>query len=197
MQTLRNFLVGGPSTNISRQRKALEHYVNNEYAPIIDVGISDDIRADVEKNEYTKFNSQFNTLVNNSVAIFVKGKYEISTNTDTGEEEVNYEFSVYNGSKGSTGDKGEQGDKGVKGDTGIAIYNTDVNDLIYNSLEAGELSSDELSQLILSAAQGVILGNKLEELEEVYLNSQAEYDALLADGKIKDNVKYMIFEEGE
>jgi hypothetical protein len=64
-------------------------------------------------------------------------------------------------------------------------------------LEAGELSSDELSQLILSAAQGVILGNKLEELEEVYLNSQAEYDALLADGKIKDNVKYMIFEEGE
>lgn len=121
----------------------------------------------------------------------------ITFTVGTGEEEVNYEFSVYNGSKGSTGDKGEQGDKGVKGDTGIAIYNTDVNDLIYNSLEAGELSEDELSQLILSAAQGVILGNKLEELEEVYLNSQAEYDALLADGKIKDNVKYMIFEEGE
>ena len=72
--------------------------------------------------------------------------------------------------KGDNGDKGEQGDKGVKGDTGIAIYNTDVNDLIYNSLEAGELSSDELSQLILSAAQGVILGNKLEELEEVYVH---------------------------
>ena len=50
----------------------------------------------------------------------------------SGEEALEYEFAVYNGSKGSTGDKGEQGDKGVKGDTGIAIYNTDVNDLIYD-----------------------------------------------------------------
>jgi hypothetical protein len=29
------------------------------------------------------------------------------------------------------------------------------------------------------------------------LNSQAEYDALLADGLVKDNVKYLIYEEGE
>lgn len=121
----------------------------------------------------------------------------ITMKVGVGDDEVRYEFAVYNGAKGSTGDQGPQGEKGVKGDTGLAIYNTDVSDLIHNSLEEGNYTEDELSGMILSAAQGVILGDKLEELEEVYLNSQAEYDALLADGLIKDNVKYMIFEEGE
>ena len=69
--------------------------------------------------------------------------------------------------------------------------------LIFDSLDEGDLTEDQLSQLILSAAQGVVLGNKLEELEEVYLDSQDEYDQLLANGLIKDNVKYMIYEEGE
>lgn len=115
----------------------------------------------------------------------------------SGEEALEYEFAVYNGSKGSKGDKGETGEQGPAGDTPVAIYNTDVSDLIYDSLEEGDLTENELSNLILSAAQGVVLADKLEELEEVYLNNQNEYDQLLADGKIKDNVKYMIFEEGE
>lgn len=114
-----------------------------------------------------------------------------------GDESVKYEFAVFNGAKGSTGDTGATGPKGVKGDTGVALYNEDVSDLIYNSLEEGDLSEEQLSEMILSAAQGVVLNNKLTELEEVYLDSQAEYDALLADGLIKDNVKYFIFEEGE
>jgi hypothetical protein len=121
----------------------------------------------------------------------------ITITVGTGDEAVNYEFSVYNGSKGSTGDTGATGPKGVKGDTGVAIYNEDISDLIYNSLEEGELTEDQLSEMILSAAQGVILNNKLTDLEEVYLDNQAEYDALLADGEIKDNVKYFIYEEGE
>lgn len=121
----------------------------------------------------------------------------ITMKVGTGDDEVQYEFAVYNGSKGSTGDQGPQGEKGVKGDTGVAIYNTDVSDMIYNSLEEGDYTEDELSEMILSAAQGVVLADKLEELEEIYLNSQSEYDEMLADGLIKDNVKYMIYEEGE
>lgn len=115
----------------------------------------------------------------------------------TGDEALQYEFAVYNGAKGSKGEKGDNGDKGIKGDTGVALYNTDISDLIFDSLDEGDLTEDQLSQLILSAAQGVVLGNKLEELEEVYLDSQDEYDQLLANGLIKDNVKYMIYEEGE
>jgi hypothetical protein len=114
-----------------------------------------------------------------------------------GDDAVKYEFAVYNGSKGSTGDTGETGPKGIKGDTGVALYNTDITDLIYNSLDDGDFTEDQLSELVLSAAQGVILNEKLTELEEVYLDSQADYDRMLADGEIKDNVKYFIYEEGE
>jgi hypothetical protein len=121
----------------------------------------------------------------------------ITITVGNGDQAVNYTFSVYNGSKGSTGDTGAQGPKGVKGDTGVAIYNEDISDLIYNSLEEGELNEEQLSEMILSAAQGVVLNNKLTELEEVYLESQAEYDQLLADGEIKDNVKYFIYEGTE
>lgn len=121
----------------------------------------------------------------------------ISILVGSGDEQVKYEFAVYNGTKGSTGDTGAQGPKGVKGDTGVALYNEDISDLIYNSLEEGDFTEDQLSEMILSASQGVALNNKLVELEEVYLDSQAEYDALLADGLIKDNVKYLIYEEGE
>lgn len=114
-----------------------------------------------------------------------------------GDDAVKYEFAVYNGSKGSIGDTGETGPKGIKGDTGVALYNTDITDLIYNSLDDGDFTEDQLSELVLSAAQGVILNEKLTELEEVYLDSQADYDRMLADGEIKDNVKYFIYEEGE
>lgn len=120
----------------------------------------------------------------------------ITITVGTGDDTRSYEVGVRNGAKGSTGDTGATGPKGIKGDTGVAIYNTDVSDLIFNSLEAGELTEDQLSEMILSAAQGVILNDKLTELEEVYLESQEEYDALLADGLIKDNVKYFIYEEG-
>ena len=68
------------------------------------------------------------------------------------------------GPMGPQGPQGPQGEKGVKGDTGLAIYNTDVSDLIHNSLEEGNYTEDELSGMILSAAQGVVLGDKLEEL---------------------------------
>ena len=121
----------------------------------------------------------------------------ISITVGSGDDAVKYEFPVYNGSKGTTGDTGATGPKGIKGDTGVALYNTDVSDLIYNSLEEGDLTEDQLSEMILSAAQGVILNEKLTELEEVYLDSQADYDRMLADGEIKDNVKYFIYEEGE
>lgn len=116
----------------------------------------------------------------------------ITMTVGVGNDTVQYTFSVFNGSKGSKGETGDQGPKGLKGDTSVALYNADVSDLIYDSLLAGDEVA--LSELILSAAQGVILNEKLEALKEVYLESQDDYDALLAKGEIYDNVKYFIFE---
>lgn len=109
-----------------------------------------------------------------------------------------FTFHVYNGKKGSTGDEGPQGEKGLRGDSGIALYNEtseDIRNLIVNSLDGANFSDEELTQRMISAAMGVILNNQVSELKEVYYNSQDEFDEDLAAGKIKDDIKYFIFEE--
>lgn len=126
------------------------------------------------------------------------GKHDGANNPITikvgvGADTVEYNFSVYNGQRGSKGPKGDTGEKGPKGDTGIAMYNiADFSDIIRNAVNSGDES--ELAEMALSAQMGVELNEKLEELEEVYLDSQEDYDALVAKNEIKDNVKYFIFE---
>lgn len=110
----------------------------------------------------------------------------------TSDDAVTYTFNVYNGQRGSQGPDGNIGQKGPKGDTGVALYNRDVEDLIYDSLEAGD--EDALSQLILSAKQGAILNEKIEALKEEFL-TQVEYDDKVARNEIDPNTKYFIWEE--
>ncbi len=120
----------------------------------------------------------------------------IKIKTKAGDE---YVFSVRNGLKGSTGDTGKQGKKGETGNTGIALYNTDFDDRILDTLdgtdgEGNNLSNDELTSYALSAKQGTVLNNKLELLAEEYL-SQEEYDARVSNNQIYPNVKYFIISE--
>lgn len=112
-----------------------------------------------------------------------------------------YTFYVKNGSKGSDGDTGKKGPDGDPGNTGLAIYMYDetYEDRIIDNFEGinadGEqLSDSELSSYTLSAKQGSILNQKLDDLNEVYL-TQEEYDNLLNDGEIDVNTKYFIWEE--
>ena len=107
-------------------------------------------------------------------------------------------FHVYNGRKGSKGDEGDQGKKGERGDSGIALYGQtaeDIRNLIVNSLDGANFSDEELTERMLSAAMGVVLSKQVNELKEVYFESQEEFDEALAAGKIYDDTKYYIFEE--
>lgn len=111
---------------------------------------------------------------------------------------TSHEFSIYNGKKGSKGEKGDKGDKGEKGDSGIALYNEtseDIRNLIVNSLDGANFTDEELTHRMLSAAMGVILRKKVDELKEVYFESQEEFDKAESEGKIYDDTKYYIFEE--
>ena len=107
-------------------------------------------------------------------------------------------FHVYNGRKGSKGDEGDQGERGERGDSGIALYGQtaeDIRNLIVNSLDGANFSDEELTERMLSAAMGVVLSKQVNELKEVYFETQEEFDEALAAGKIYDDTKYYIFEE--
>lgn len=115
--------------------------------------------------------------------------------TSDGEQIV---FNVYNGQKGSEGDQGKEGPKGKRGDSGIALYNIsadDIKSLIVNSLDGANFSDEELTQRMLSAAQGVVLNEQISELKEVYFDTQDEFDEAERAGRIYDDTKYFIFEE--
>ena len=108
------------------------------------------------------------------------------------------EFTIYNGKKGSKGQKGETGDKGERGDSGIALYNQtadDIKSLIVNSLDGENFTDEELTERMLSAAMGVILNQQVSELKEVYFDTQDEFDRAEAEGLIREDTKYFIFEE--
>jgi len=120
----------------------------------------------------------------------------IKIKTRAGEQ---YTFYVKNGQKGSEGDPGEDGKKGQTGNAGIALYNTDFDDRILNTLdgtdgEGNDLSNDELTSYALSAMQGTVLNDKLELLAEEYL-SQEEYDIRVNMNQIYPNVKYFIISD--
>lgn len=120
----------------------------------------------------------------------------ITIKTKAGDE---YVFYVKNGLKGKDGDPGKQGKKGETGNTGIALYNTDFEDRILDSLDGTDdagnvLADDELTSYALSANQGTILNGKLELLAEEYL-SQEQYDEKLRKNEIYPNVKYFIIED--
>lgn len=129
----------------------------------------------------------------------VKGDEAVSPikiKTKAGDE---YTFYVKNGRKGSTGDTGKQGAKGETGNTGIALYNTDFEDRILDTLdgtdgEGNDLTNDELTSYALSAMQGTVLNDKLELLAEEYL-SQEEYDIRVNMNQIYPNVKYFIISD--
>ena len=107
-------------------------------------------------------------------------------------------FHVYNGRKGSKGDEGDQGKKGERGDSGIALYGQtaeDIRNLIVNSLDGANFSDEELTERMLSAAMGVVLSKQVNELKEVYFETQEDFDEALAAGRIYDDTKYYIFEE--
>jgi len=119
----------------------------------------------------------------------------ITVITNDGTQRV---FHVYNGQKGSEGDEGKEGPKGERGDSGIAIYNysaDDIKSLIVNSLDGSQYSDEELTERMLSAAQGMILNNQIKDLKEVYFDTQEEFDAEERAGRIYDDTKYYIFEE--
>ena len=107
-------------------------------------------------------------------------------------------FHVYNGRKGSKGEDGNQGKRGERGDSGIALYGQtgeDIRNLIVNSLDGANFTDEELTERMLSAAMGVVLSQQINELKEVYFESQEEFDEALAAGRIYDDTKYYIFEE--
>jgi hypothetical protein len=115
----------------------------------------------------------------------------VTLTVGTGSDAETFTLHVYNGTRGSEGPKGEQGDKGEKGDTGIALYDyEELEDFICDDLED---DSDNLEQKALSAAQGKILNDKLDELKEVFL-SQTEYDDLVNKDAVDANTKYFIWE---
>jgi len=107
-------------------------------------------------------------------------------------------FHVYNGRKGSKGETGDQGERGERGDSGIALYGQtadDIRNLIVNSLDGANFSDEELTERMLSAAMGMVLSKQVNELKEVYFDTQEEFDEALAAGRIYDDTKYYIFEE--
>lgn len=129
----------------------------------------------------------------------VKGDGATSTITITTSAGATYSFDIINGQKGSEGNQGPQGKKGETGNAGLAIYNTELEDIIIDSVdgtnkEGKEISDEELTSYVLSARQGYLLNNKLEALNEVYI-SQEEYDEILAAEQIDPGMKYFIIEE--
>ena len=117
----------------------------------------------------------------------------ITITTGNGQE---YVFTVKNGAKGSTGATGA---KGETGNTGIALYNTDFDDRVINTLDGTDnegnlLEDDELTSYALSAMQGYVLNNKLDSLAEEYI-SQDEYDERVRTNNISANTKYFIIDE--
>ena len=113
-----------------------------------------------------------------------------------------YVFNVRNGLKGSTGDTGGQGPQGLQGNAGVALYNTDVEDIILDSLDGKKdgvaLTDKQLTGYGLSARQGTILQDQLDLLAEEYI-TQEEYDrrANAVPSEIEANVKYFIIESEE
>lgn len=109
-----------------------------------------------------------------------------------------YNFAVRNGLKGSEGKTGGVGPKGLQGNAGVALYNTDPEDIILDSLDGTKdgvaLSDVELTTYGLSARQGTVLQGQLDLLAEEYI-TQDDYDRLANAGQIKNNVKYFIIEE--
>ena len=108
-------------------------------------------------------------------------------------------FHIYNGKQGSKGPRGDKGEQGDPGATGIALYNMDYNNVLSKIVahleDTSNLTEEQLTQLILSAAAGKELAEKIEKLKEVYLDSEEQYEELVARNEIDDNTKYFIFEE--
>ena len=107
-------------------------------------------------------------------------------------------FHVYNGRKGSKGEQGDQGERGERGDSGIPLWNInseEIRNLIVNSVDGANFSDEELTERMLSAAMGKYLGDRINELKEVYFETQEDFDEALAAGRIYDDTKYYIFEE--
>jgi len=111
---------------------------------------------------------------------------------------TSHQFNIFNGKTGAKGEKGDTGDKGERGDSGIVLWNEtseDIKSLIVNSLDGANFTDEELTHRMLSAAMGVILGNQVSELKEVYFETQEEFDQAESEGRIYDDTKYFIFEE--
>lgn len=129
----------------------------------------------------------------------VTGDEAANTITITTGNGQQYVFTVKNGAKGSTGATGATGAKGETGNTGIALYNTDFDDRVINTLDGTDnegnlLEDDELTSYALSAMQGYVLNNKLDSLAEEYI-SQDEYDERVRTNNISANTKYFIIDE--
>lgn len=120
----------------------------------------------------------------------------ITITTSNGSTSV---FHVYNGKKGSKGPQGDQGPQGDPGTTGIALYPQDYenfqNKVLKHLDDASLWSEEQLTEMILSAAAGKELGDQMNKLKEVYLNSEDEYEELVNRNEIDENTKYFIFEE--
>lgn len=138
-------------------------------------------------------------IINNISQQVVKGDDKYSTITISTSGGDKYTFLVKNGSKGSEGKQGPQGKKGQTGNAGLAIYNTELEDIIIDNVagvdnSGNEMSDDELTAYALSARQGYLLNNKLDSLAEEYI-TQDEYDERLSMNKINAAVKYFIVED--
>jgi len=143
------------------------------------------------------FTSDIISSITQNVA---KGDDKTSTITITTGDGRDYSFYVKNGSKGSKGETGDTGIKGQTGNAGIALYNTDFDDRVIDSLDGTDkegnlLDDNELTSYALSAMQGYNLNNKLEALAEEYI-TQDEYDERVIANTIYPNVKYFIIDEG-
>lgn len=84
MQTLREFLFGGPGALPAIKEGAIEHYINDTNFPsdlIVALQIDEDSRGD-----QNKFKNKFNEIISNCCAVFTKsgeGKYEYVATADT------------------------------------------------------------------------------------------------------------------
>ena len=105
MQTLGDFLKGGPEATATQAKEALEYYINDTYMPttlIRELNIDEANRATKEK-----FVVNFDKIIFDSKAVFIKinDRYEWVTNSDAAWEKIeltpNIVFYTFNFTKGA------------------------------------------------------------------------------------------------
>lgn len=109
-------------------------------------------------------------------------------------------FHVYNGQTGAKGPTGDTGEQGPKGEDGIIIpddgtFQSIQQKILHHLSEFSNWSEEQLVEKILSAAAGKELAEKVDKLKEVYLDSEDQYEQLLASDEVDNDTKYFIFEE--